>query len=113
MLAVKADSGMPLDLLQEARILPGDGGNPRLRNYAAAEAGQLPTSENNPGEVLKMSQDNTFHKNSAAGRDRGLTRRGFAKTVSAGTAGLLGTGWFSGGCRVNEASNQFNIIINL
>ncbi len=58
-----------------------------------------------------MSQDNTFHKNSAAGRDHGLTRRGFAKTVSAGTAGLLGAGWFSGGCRVNEASNQFNIII--
>lgn len=58
-----------------------------------------------------MNQDRNFQNDGKTVHVQNLTRRDFGKTITAGTAGLLGTGWITGGCRVNEVTNKFSIII--
>ncbi|MFH1964094.1 MAG: D-aminoacylase [Acidobacteriota bacterium] len=57
----------------------------------------------------KPDKSKTFKSQKINHRD--LSRRDFTKTVTTGTVGLLGGSWINSGCRVNEVSNKFNIII--
>jgi N-acyl-D-aspartate/D-glutamate deacylase len=69
---------------------------------------QTNQSKNNPEKLKTLKNPGHDSQNSS---HNSLTRRDFGKTVSAGTMGLLGAGWISSGCRVNEVSNRFDIII--
>ena len=69
---------------------------------------QTNQSKTNPEKPKTLKSPGYDSQNS---NHQNPTRRDFGKTVSAGTMGLLGAGWISSGCRVNEVSNRFDIII--